>query len=105
MDAATFMLRGLINADNPDTAKIVNNLIAGLMAQAASIPDPAAQTALKSVKFTAEDNDVVVRADIPQQMVLDFIKQQTAPKKEVVAVPAKTKKKQPVRRKRRKPTP
>lgn len=100
MDATNFMLRGFINADNPDTAKIMNNLINGLMMHATSSVDPATQSALKSIRFSAEENDVVIRADIPQQIVVDFMKKQTAPKKPDVS-PTTTKKKTSVRRKTR----
>jgi hypothetical protein len=104
MDAATFMLRGFMNADNPDTAKIVTNLLKGLMNQASSIPDPGAQAALKMISINAEESEVVLRADVPQQMVLDLIKEKMTPRKDEAAVgPASTpvKKRTPVRRKRR----
>ncbi len=103
MDATNFVLRASMNADNPDTAKIMRNLFSGLMAQAKSIPDPTAQMALKALSFTAEESEVVLRADVPQQVILDFIKKQTAPKKDEAATKAATpvKKKVPVRRKRR----
>ena len=104
MDANNFMLRGFMNADNPDTAKIINSLITGLMAQAASIPDPNAQVALKALSFAAENNEIVLRADVPHQMVLNFLKEQTKKKEEVKASePVPKKKTRPVRRKRRRP--
>jgi len=101
MDATNFMLRGFMNADNPDTAKIISNLIGGLMAHASSASGAATQSTLKSIRFSAEDNDVVLRADFPQQVVLDFIKKQTEPKKPEVTAPATPKKKTPVRRRTR----
>ena len=105
MDATNFVLRGFINADNPDTAKIINSLISGVMAQASSAVDPKTQTTLKTINFTAEDNEVVIRADFPQQMLIDLIKQQMTPKKDEPATssPAKTpvKKKTTVRRRTR----
>jgi hypothetical protein len=106
MDAANFMLRGYMHADNPDTAKIINNLLSGLMAHAASVPDKTAQAALKTISFRAEENEVVLHADIPQQMAMDFIKQMTQPaKKEEPATSTKpttpAKKRTPVRRKKR----
>ena len=104
MDANNFMLRGFMNADNPDTAKIINNLIAGLIAQATAIPDPNAQMALKALAFTAEDSEIVMRADLPHQVVLDFIKEQTKKKEEAKAAePVQKKRTTPVRRKRRRP--
>lgn len=103
MDSTNFLLRGSMNADNPDTAKIFTNLISGLMRQASSIPDVSVQSALKSVSITADENDVVVRADVPQQVVLDFIKKQSMQKKPEPAAdkPVTPVKKQPVRRKRK----
>lgn len=84
MDTSNFMLRGALNADNPDTAKIVNNLINGLLRYAASsISDPAAQTLVKALSITPQDDEVVLRADVPQQTVLDMIKEQMKPKPKV----------------------
>jgi hypothetical protein len=87
MDATNFMVRGAMNADNPDTAKIFSNLYSGLLRYAtSSIPDPSAQTMLKGLAITAEGNEVMLRADFPQQMVLDLINKQMNPKKEEAAV-------------------
>ena len=36
MTGTNFSLRGAMNADNPDTAKIINSLLAGLMQQGIS---------------------------------------------------------------------
>ncbi|CAN5875163.1 hypothetical protein BH18ACI4_BH18ACI4_23560 [soil metagenome] len=82
MDASNFMLRGALNADNPDTAKIINSLINGLLRQAtSSVPDPTAQSLFKALSITPQENEVVLRADVPQHMVLDMIKEQMKPKK------------------------
>ena len=82
MDATNFMVRGATNADNPDTAKIVSNLYSGMLRYATnSIPDPAAQTMLKGLAITAEGDEVLVRADFPQQMVMDLVHQHMNPKK------------------------
>jgi hypothetical protein len=89
MDATNFMVRGAMNADNPDTAKIFSKLYSGLLGYAtSSIPDPAAQTMLKGLAITAEGNEVMLRADFPQQMVLDLIHKQMAPRKDEAAVAA-----------------
>ena len=81
MDATNFMIRGVSNADNPDTAKILANLYSGLLHYAtSSIPDPTAQSLLKGLAVTAEGDEVFFNADFSQQMVLDLIKQQMKPK-------------------------
>jgi len=81
MDATNFMIRGVSNADNPDTAKIIANLYSGLLRYATSeIPDPSAQSMLKGLAITAEGDEVLVRADFPQQMVIDLIHQHMKPK-------------------------
>lgn len=100
MDAPSFMLRGALNADNPDTAKIINNLISGLLKQAASsVPDPTAQSVFKTLSITPQENEVVLRADIPQQIVLDFIKEQMKPKtKEEASAGAPATKQPPAKR-------
>lgn len=77
MDATNFMVRGALGADNPETAQIINNLLSGLLRHAASsIPDKAAQTALQSISLKAQDNEVMLSADIPQQMLTEFMKSQ-----------------------------
>ena len=84
MDATSFMIRGVSNADNPDTAKIVANLYTMLLRYAtSSIKDPAAQAVLTRLSIAAEGDEVLFNADFPQQMVLDFIQQQMKPKQVV----------------------
>jgi hypothetical protein len=74
MNGTSFSLRGAMNADNPDTAKIINNLLSGLMNEGISaVPDKQAQTILRSLKMSARDNEVVWEADIPEKMVTDLI--------------------------------
>jgi hypothetical protein len=82
MVATNFMVRGATNADNPDTAKILSNLYSGMLRYAtSSIPDPAAQSIMKGLAITAEGDEVMLRADFPQKMVMDLINQQMNPKK------------------------
>ncbi|MGH9875959.1 MAG: hypothetical protein ACRD9S_26195 [Pyrinomonadaceae bacterium] len=102
MDATNFMIRGVSNADNPDTAKILANLYSGLLQYAtSSIKDPKAQSVLKGLAITAEGDDVLVRADFSQQMVTDLIQQQMKPKQaEVTATDVKTTRKPAVKRRR-----
>ncbi len=77
MDATNFMLRGISNADNPDTAKIISRLYSGLLAYATqSIPDATAKSLLKNIAITAEGDEVRLSADIPQQAVVELIQQQ-----------------------------
>ena len=81
MDDKNFMIRGETNADNPDTAKIVAKLYSAILQYAiTSIPDPAAQSLLKALNITAEGDEVLLRADFPQQMVMDLIQKQMKPK-------------------------
>lgn len=81
MDATNFMFRGVSNADNPDTAKILANLYTGLLQYAtSSIKDPGAQSVLKGLAITAEGDEVLLRADFSQQMVMEMIKQQMKPR-------------------------
>jgi hypothetical protein len=83
MDAANFIVRGVMNADNPDTAKIFSNLFSGMLHYAtSSIPDPSTQTMLKGLAITPEGDEVVLRADFPHQMVVELIKQQFSSKTE-----------------------
>ena len=93
-DGNSFSIRGAMNADNPDSAKIINGLFSGLLQQAAtSVPDKSAQNVLSNLKLAAKDNEVVLTADIPAQMVADLIRERTKPAPKVEA-------KSPVRMKR-----
>jgi hypothetical protein len=75
MDATNFMIRGVSNADNPDTAKILANLYSGLLRYAtSSVSNATAQSVLKGLAVTAEGSEVTLRADVPQQMVVDMIR-------------------------------
>jgi len=102
MDATNFMIRGVSNADNPDTAKIIANLYTTVLHYASSsIPDPAAKVLLDRLNITAEGDEVLVRADFPQQMVVEMIQQQMKPKqKQMEASDVKTVTKPPVTRRR-----
>ena len=101
MDASNFMLRGALNADNPDTAKIINSLINGLLRQAtSSVPDPTAQSLFRALSITPQEDEVVLRADVPQQMVLDMIKEHMKPKKQAATVVADPAMNQPPTKKR-----
>lgn len=104
MDGTNFSLRGAMNADNPDTAKIINGLLSGLLRQAVdSVPDKGAQTLMKGIKMMAQENEVVWQADIPQQAAADFIRDQMKPKITTVTA-AKSQQenpKPPIRKRRR----
>jgi len=79
MSGTHFSLRGAMNADNPDTAKIINNLFTGLMQQGLdAVPDKDVKTILQNLKMTARENEIVWEADIPEKAVADLIR--TAPK-------------------------
>jgi len=94
-----FSLRGAMNADNPDTAKIINGLLSGLMQQGISaVPDKNAQAILQSLKMSARDNEIIWEADIPEKVVADYIK--STPKDEASSVSSKPAPKRPVRKKR-----
>jgi hypothetical protein len=86
MDTANFNLRGALNADNPDTARILNSLINGLLRQiTSSVPDAAAQSLFKALSITPQEHEVVLHADLPQQIVIDMIKERMKPKKDEAA--------------------
>jgi hypothetical protein len=74
MTGTNFSLRGAMNADNPDTAKIINNLLSGLMQQGISaVPDKTRKRFCRDLKMTARENEIVWEADIPEKVVADFI--------------------------------
>lgn len=96
MDANNFMLRGAMNEDNPDTAKIVSNLISGLLGYAtSSIKEPTAQALLKNLVIAPQGDEVMIRADFPQDIVIKMIQEQMKPKQ---AEAPKTGTKEPAKR-------
>jgi len=102
MNGSNFSLRGAMNADNPDTAKIIQGLLWGLMQQGiGAVPDKDAQMMLKALKLSARENEIVIEADIPDNAVAEMLKSAIAPKapKPAVTAPAKPVRR-PVRKKR-----
>jgi hypothetical protein len=101
MDATNFMLRGAVNEDNPDTAKIFSNLFSGLLRFALSnTKDPAMLSLANNIAIAAEGDEVTVRADLPQQMVIEMVKKAMAPAPKKAEPAAPKKPKPPVRRRR-----
>jgi len=97
VSGANYSMRGAMNADNPDTAKIITNLLSSLMKfDLTAIPDKSAQAILQSLKLTAKDNEVMIEADFPLQMITDLIREETKPKAE--ATPTSAPKKSSTRR-------
>ena len=104
MDGTNFNLRGAMNTDNPDTAKIINGLLASVLQPAIdAIPDKDAQTILRAIRMLPKENEVVWEADVPQETAAKLIREQMKPKKEEAAVssPAKATTPKPKRRVRR----
>lgn len=102
MNGTNFMIQGALHADNPDTAKIINSLITGLIRQAAgAIPDPQAQSVLKAVSLSPEGDEVVLRANIAEQTVRDFIKRESERKATAATATKVPKSNAPARRRTR----
>jgi len=107
VNGANLSLRGAMNADNPDTAKIISGLLAGLMQQGINaVPDKQAQTLLQTIKLTPKENEIVWEADIPDKVLTDLF----APKAAVAPATAsqttpqtKTTPRRPIRKKRSRP--
>ena len=85
IEGANFKLRGAMNADNPDTAKIISNLLGGLMKSMTSENGDAKSfpSMLRTMSLVARDNEVVLDAEFPQQMVADLIREHMKPKQQV----------------------
>ena len=102
MSGTNFSLRGAMNADNPDTAKIINNLLSGLMQQGIdAVPDKNVQTILQNLKMTTRENEIVLEADIPEKVVADFIRTAPKPMEATATKPAAKPAAKPVVRKKR----
>jgi hypothetical protein len=101
MSGANYSLRGAMNADNPDTAKIITGLLSGLMKHGIeAVPDKSAQTVMQSIRMMAKENEIVFEADVPATMIADFLRSDIKAKPETA--PAKTTPtKRPARRTKR----
>ncbi len=101
MSGTNFSLRGAMHADNPDTAKIINGLLSGLMSQGISaVPDKNAQTILQTLKMSPRDNEIVIEAEIPEKVVADFIKSTGRKEEPATKSAPKPATRRPVRKKR-----
>lgn len=98
----SFKLRGAMNADNPDTAKIIKSLLSSLLQQATGLTtDKNAESVLSSLVITPTETEVLVQAEVSQQAVADFIREETKPKKpEATTMSTPTAKPKPKRRRR-----
>ena len=102
MDGGNFNFRGAMNADNPDTAKIINNLLSSLLQQAiTSVPDKSTQNVLNGLKLAATENEVVMSASVPETVIADLIREQSKPKVTTASQPPAKKR---VTRRRTRPT-
>jgi hypothetical protein len=100
MSGTNFSLRGAMNADNPDTAKIIHGLLSTLMQQGiGAVPDKNAQAILQSLKMTPRESEIVWEADIPEKTVADYLKPVPRREPATVTIPAP---RRPVRKKRTK---
>jgi hypothetical protein len=102
LSGANYSLRGAMNADNPDTAKIITSLLSGLMSQGISaVPDKQAQTIMQSIKLSAKENEVAIEADIPGQTIADLFRPSPKSKGDAPAPAPAKKSTRPVRRTKR----
>jgi hypothetical protein len=86
MEGTNFSLRGAINTDNPDTAKIINGLISGLFQQAMSyVPDQETQNVLKNISILPKESEIVFEADVPDATIASLIRNQTKDEQSISA--------------------
>jgi hypothetical protein len=89
MTGSNFNLRGAMNADNPDTAKIIKSLVSELVKEAmGQVLDKQAQSIFDNLKMSARDNEVVWEADIPEKVVADYIRAEPKKTETSVSAPA-----------------
>lgn len=101
MDATSFKFRAAVYADNPDTAKILKSLLATMLQSAASaIKDSKAQSVFNAIVITPTDTEVLIQADISQQAVADFIRDESKLKKPEVVAPDSAPETKPTHRRR-----
>lgn len=113
LNGANYSMRGAMHADNPDTAKIITNLLSSLVktedfvkgfkSGTGTLTDEAAQAILQSFKMTAKESEVTFEADVPLKAIMDMIREQSKPTKEppATSAPKKPASKRPAPRTRR----
>jgi hypothetical protein len=115
LNGANYSMRGAMHADNPDTARIITNLLSSLMkmdefkqgfmegAGAGPMSDKTVQAIVQSFKLTAKESEVMMEADVPLQAIIDLIREQSKPKVDPAATsaPKKPATKRPASRTRR----
>ncbi len=77
MEGNSFNVRGAMSADNPDTAKIINGLLSGLLQQVSSSLPQRERSVLDGLKLTNTENEVIISGTIPDTTVAELLKQQT----------------------------
>ena len=92
VSGGNYSMRGAMHADNPDTARIIANLLSslmkmdefktGFMESAGQLPNKAAEAILRSFKLTAKESEIMIEADVPLQLIVDMIREQSKPKVE-----------------------
>jgi hypothetical protein len=106
INGSNISLRGAMNADNPDTAKIISGLLAGLMQQTInSINDKQAQSILQSIKLTPQEDEILWQADVPDKAITDMFAPKPAPPVSAVkpATVKTTTPRRPIQKKRSRP--
>ena len=84
LEGTNFRVRGSMNADNPDTAKLITGILNGMRKTFGdeNVDVKSFHSMINMMSLTASDAEVVLQADFPQQVVADFLKEQMKPKKE-----------------------
>lgn len=80
MTENNFKFSGAFNADNPETAGIIKNMLTGLLQQGKDYaPDKNSKSMLDQVKIFTEGDELLVEASIPQKTAVDFVRDIFAP--------------------------
>jgi len=80
MGTDDFKINGAMNADNPETAGMMKNMLSGLLQQGKDlVTDKGAKSMADQVKLISEGSEVLVEAKIPQEMAVKFVREMLAP--------------------------
>jgi len=98
ISGGNYSMRGAMHADNPDTARIMTKLVTSLMTDdfmagfkegVAKFSGENAQAIAQSLKVTAQESEVMIALDVPLQVIVDMVREQTKPKDAVPPPAAK----------------
>lgn len=86
-----FKFNGAMNADNPATARLIRNMLSGVIQEAKGmVPDKDAKVVFEQLKILAEGDEVLAELSVPQEVAARLVREMLKPAPKPAATPTKT---------------